>query len=171
MRVDRPVCGVGGAHGMKVTDPFRLHRKDVTDWSIRRVHVEVPPPHPEEPLAWGPPGDHFQATGWDIKELSHKIVRARWGAGSYRVYFNGYDETGRRRPRGRTAVITLSPMPGDPPPAAPWPRIAVASADAAATRTPPTVVEALRAVGNHALATTIEQHLNTFGAFMLRRGM
>jgi len=133
-------------------DPFRRHRKDVTDWVIRRVH----PDGSEEELGWGPPGECFELFEWTIKELSHQTVRSRWGAGSYRVYFAGVDETGRRRPRGRTGVIILTPLPGDPLPKG---------------AAPLTVVQALRAGGNAALAATIEQHLSVFGFFMLKPGM
>lgn len=136
----------------RLEDPFRHYRKDVTDWVIRRVHDDGS----EEELSWGPPGECFELLEWEIRELSHQTVRSRWGAGSYRVYFAGEDETGRRRPRGRTGVITLTPMPGDPLPKG---------------AAPLTVVQALRAGGNAALAATIERDLNLFGFFMLKRGM
>ncbi len=136
-------------------DPFRTYRKDVTDWVIRRVH----PDGSEEELCWGPPGSGVLHYEWPLKELSHRTVRSRWGSGSFRVYFAGEDATGRRRPRGRTSVITLTPMPGDPLQPGEAPPV------------PLTVVEALRAGGNEALAATIEHHLNTLGFFMLRPGM
>jgi hypothetical protein len=141
-----------------VNDPFRTYRKDVTDWVIRRVHADKT----EEELWWGLPGEGVLHREWPLAELSHKTVRSRWGPGSYRVYFTGHDETGRRRPRGRTEVITLTPLPGDPrpppPPGMPPP-------------VPLSVVEALRAGGNAALADKIEHELNVFGVFVLRRGM
>jgi hypothetical protein len=136
----------------RTEDPFRRYRDDVTDWVIRRVHADGS----EEELSWGPPDGCVEHFGWPIKELSHQTVRSRWGAGSYRVYYAGEDETGRRRPRGRTAVITLTPMPGDPLPKG---------------AAPLTVVQALRAGGNAALAATIERDLHLFGFFMLKQGM
>jgi hypothetical protein len=120
-----------------VDDPvFGPRRADVTHWRCRRAGTGA---SKKSHLLWRE-GTGIEGNEWPIESLIPDALSQRWGAGQYIVQYMKMDESGLRKPWGRSRTLSVVAPPGAPAPAVAQVEIVKAPlpTSAAAAPLPPT---------------------------------